>query len=315
MIRPMLRFVCLSVATSLLLVEPAPAFRHKQTQGPATLEASSDSEGETMALADVLYVTVTVEGGKGLDVDGPLRLSDEVKWEVVAATPPRLKTEEDGRVRWQQTLTLAPTSPGEQPLGMAPLTYRNGEGDKQTVRWAPVGVKIVTTIKDSDTNSARDISAIEDLPPLPPSTNPWPWISLGLLVGVLALGGVWLTFRQRSRQAPASALHKAMRECDRVLALRRGDGKSRVVLLTGVLRRYLERRFGIPARRQTTAELLRAVDACREISDDRRSWLRGFCEQTDLIKYAAAAVTDQRCRELAEEIRQFCSDTAAARAG
>jgi hypothetical protein len=300
----------LAILTSLclvLLATPALAFRHKETQGPATLEARSESEGQAMALADVLHLVVTLEGSKGLEVDGPLRLGDVSAWDVLAVSPPRLKTEEDGRVRWQQTLTLAPTAPGDQPLHLAPLTYRDGEGDRHTLRWTPFSVRIVTAVTNLDPRSARDISASEDPPPLPAATHVWPWIASVALAVVLAPGVVWLALRKRARPAPSSALHKAMRECDRVLAMQRANGKSRVILLTGVVRRFLERRFGMPARRQTTAELLAGIAARSDLPGDARHWLRTFFEQTDLIRYAGAAVTEDRCQELAQEIRQFCA--------
>jgi len=199
MIRPLPRFAILSAALLVTLATPALGFRHKETQGPATLEARSDSDGDTMGLADVLHVTVTIEGIKGLEVDGPLRLAEGAAWDVVATSPPRLKTEEDGQVRWQQTLTLAPKAPGDQSLSVAPVTFRSSEGDKQTLRWTPFAVKIVTTIKELDVRNARDISATEDPPPAPPSINPWPWVGLAAPATVVVLVGAWLALRRRPR--------------------------------------------------------------------------------------------------------------------
>ena len=309
MIRPLPRFAILSAALLVTLATPALGFRHKETQGPATLEARSDSDGDTMGLADVLHVTVTIEGIKGLEVDGPLRLAEGAAWDVVATSPPRLKTEEDGQVRWQQTLTLAPKAPGDQSLSVAPVTFRSSEGDKQTLRWTPFAVKIVTTIKDVDVRGTRDISAIEDPPPLPALINPWPWVGGAAVVVVVAFAGGWLVLRQRVRSMPSSALQRAMRECARVQALSLADGKSRVILLTGVVRRYLERRCGIPARRLTTTELMRLIDGRGDMATDTKNWLRDFLAQTDLIKYAGATVSEERGRELVDEARQFLVNT------
>ena len=100
-----------------------------------------------------------------------------------------------------------------------------------------------------------------------------------------------------------------MRECARVQALSLADGKSRVILLTGVVRRYLERRCGIPARRLTTTELMRLIDGRGDMATDTKNWLRDFLAQTDLIKYAGATVSKERGRELVDEARQFLVKT------
>ena len=44
-------------------------------------------------------------------VDGPIRVGEPPGWNVLESPPPRTKVGEDGRLRWQQTLTLAPIAP------------------------------------------------------------------------------------------------------------------------------------------------------------------------------------------------------------
>src|SRR5882724_4516811 len=117
----------------LLLAAPAAAFHHKQTNGPATLEARSDHERPALALSDVLRVTVTLEGGKGLRVDNPIRPVAGGGWDVVASSVPEPKAGEGGRIRWRQTLTLAPQAPGEQKLELTSLVFRDGDSDARTI--------------------------------------------------------------------------------------------------------------------------------------------------------------------------------------
>ena len=84
-----------------------------------------------------------------------------------------------------------------------------------------------------------------------------------------------------------------------------GRCKSFVILLTGILRRYLERRYDLPARRQTTAELLQAIQARADVGDNEKRWLRGFLDQAEVVKFSAGEPNPACCSEMADEVRQF----------
>jgi hypothetical protein len=297
----------------LLLVGAADAFHHRETQGSATLEARSDNDGPTLALADVLHIVVTVEGGKELRIEAPIHLAQGSNWELLSAAPPKTKTGEDGRVRWQQKLTLAPSAPGETKVELTPLVYCDGTAGRHAIDWKPFTVRVETQIKEIDPRRARDITATLD-----PSTSPevaewfWLWVALSALALTAVTAMLWIALRRRPRRPPASALHKAMRECDRILAMKlteKGHVKGFVILLSGVMRRYLERRFEIPARRQTRVEVLRAIDGRNDLDDDAKRWLHTFFDQADLVKFAGTEMPPERCAELAEAVRQFCRAT------
>ncbi len=279
----------------------------------------SDDDKPALALADVLHVVVTVEGGQGLQVEAPVRPAAGSSWQVLASSVANAKPGEDGRMRWRQTLTLAPTAPGEQKVELTPLVYQDGRAGPRTAAWKPFSVTVETQIKDADARQARDITATEDLP-APPAGPAVPWTLLAVagVLALLTLTGAGLALRRRRGPPPTSPVQKALRECDRLVAMRlaeKGKGRSFVTLLTGIVRRYLERRFDLPARRRTTAELLAAVDAREDVPVEAKHTLRGFFEQADRVRYAGQPVDEGRCRELAEQVRQFCAATAPAKAG
>jgi hypothetical protein len=306
-------FVALTALGMLISPLPAHGFQHHEKRGPATLDVRSDSDQKTLALADVLHVVVTLDDTKGLNVEAPVRLGPGSAWEVVSTATTDAKTAADGR--WRQTLTVAPTAPGELTLQLTPLILRDRDGREQTLAWQAIAVSVETQIKEIDPRHARDITAIEELPPSS-AANPmlWLWI-LAPLTALLVVAAVVVLMRRRADATPASALRKAMRECDRLLALKLGprdQGKGFIVLLTGIVRRYLERRFDLPARRQTTAELLGSIRARSDIDDQAKQWLQEFFGEADLVRYAGAEIGAERCTELVEQVRRFCTDTSAA---
>jgi hypothetical protein len=298
-----------------LLATPVAAFHHTEKNGPATLEARSDHDRPTLALADVLHVVISLEGEKGLHIDTAVRLVPGASWELLSSSAPEPKMQETGRMRWQQTLTLAPLAPGEQKLELTSLVFHDVDADPRTIAWKSFTVLVSTQIKDADPTQIRDITATEDPPAAPERTMPvWLWFALPPPVVLLGLAGLWL-LRRRAQVRPMSASARAKRECARLLAMRlpeKGHGKSFVTLLTGIVRRYLERRYDLPARRQTTAELLRDIDARTDLDADAKRWLHSFFEQADRVKFAGTPINAEHCAAAAAEVRHFCESTAMA---
>ena len=205
----------------LVLAVPAAALHLKETNGPATLEVRSAADRPALALADVVHVEITLTGTKALRVEALVRPVPGSAWELLETASPEPQAQGAGGVRWQQTLTLAPTTPGELKLELTPLIFHDGDGGEQKIVWKPLTISVQTQVKDLDLRQARDITTTEE-PPEPPPNMPMAWLWLALApVLVLAIGGLWLPAAGRARAGPrsASALRKALRECDRLVAM------------------------------------------------------------------------------------------------
>ena len=61
------------------------------------------------------------------------------------------------------------------------------------------------------------------------------------------------------------------------------------VALSGIVRRYLEGRFGLRAPERTTEEFIRDALSSKKLSDAHRDLVAGFLEQSDLVKFARHA--------------------------
>jgi hypothetical protein len=136
--------------------------------------------------------------------------------------------------------------------------------------------------------------------------TPWGAIAGGVGLGVLLL--VAFIWWRRRRPASTSAEQRALRELERVLALRLPEqGKTGRFhwLLANVVRRYLEKKFQLPARRRTTREFLGSLASSDKLSTERRDFLRDFLPRCDLAKFAGADVGAKECLALAEKVRGF----------
>jgi hypothetical protein len=278
---------------------------------PAARDAppsAAAKDGISIKLADVLTIIVQVDGSTALEVKPPDKITNSPGWRLVEALPAATTELDKERRRWRRSYTLEPLIPGALPLQIEPLLFRDNGAPFRKIAWNPVPVRVLTSITTPDLKSLRDPTVIE---PLSAPAEAWPvaWLWLGsgvLMVSVAALSYLW--WRRRRRPAPMPAQQRALRELERVLALRLPDqGKiDRFhALLANVVRRYLERRFQLPARRRTTREFLEVLKTSEKLSGTEQEFLRDFLPRCDLAKFARADAVAQECLKLAGKVRAF----------
>jgi hypothetical protein len=261
-----------------------------------------------MNLSDSLEVAVHVTGPEPVEIKPPAALIASQAWKV-PSRPLEPGTRQPG---WRQTFVVYPLAPGQQVLQIEPFQYRKKGGAWSTATWPPIPAKVSTQIAEADVKDLRDITGIEKLPPAP---SLWDWA--GWVLGVLAFTALLVIgirrFRQRHRSVPAlSPAQWARRELNRIQALdlpAAGEFERFHTLLSNVIRRYLENRFELPARRQTTPEFLQAIEKSSLLPSEQQSVLRGFLERCDLAKFARARPAAEECLVTLEMARQFVEQT------
>jgi hypothetical protein len=301
----------LLLAALPLLLGPAPAERTlTQKHGPATARLTGErvgKDGLEIRLSGEVQLTLEVEGKPPLEVELPAKITPSEAWKATPAGPPATTPLAGGRVRWRQTLDLEPLQKGKHPLPLEPLRFREGTGPWQEAAWKPFLVVVTTEVIKPDVGEARDITSIEELP----SEPAWPVWLPAMIVGLAALGLlliVWLLWRRRPLALALSADKAALRELERLAALRLAtarDVERYHTRLSAVVRRYLERRFQLPASRQTTAEFLDALRHSPQLPAGQQALLRDFLERCDLGKFAPVTPGPQECRTAAELARRL----------
>jgi hypothetical protein len=280
-----------------------------QQSGPATLWTTNPLEKNVIVLpfTDELTLLIDVKGGAGLEVQPPDAWTKS-PWQARLAGPPVRKENAD-RVRWTQTLLVEPQTPGESSLTLAPLKFRESpDDDWRSITWQPIAVRVTTKLTQPDLKSARDITAIEELPARPPPKTQIELIVMivgGAFLVVLLLGA-WRV-RRKTSHTRGSPEAWALYELSRLQALRlpeQGKHERFGTLLANLLRRYLEKKHQLPVRRQTTGEILAALPQYPALAD-QRPFLEAFLRRCDLLKFAPVDSTADECRALAEQVRQF----------
>lgn len=141
----------------------------------------------------------------------------------------------------------------------------------------------------------------KDLPPLS-------WKLVGEIALLLALvgalgAGIWFGIKylaRRIKEHRMSPIERAWVELDRLVKKGlpgRGKYKDFYVELTMVVRRYIQRKYGINAPHMTTEEFLREAKPSDE--------LRSFLESADMVKFAGLTATPEMADGATESARAY----------
>ncbi len=143
---------------------------------------------------------------------------------------------------------------------------------------------------------------IHDIKPLLAVGLDWGWLPW-LLAVLAALSGMALLWRwwRRRRRPPRefsaeplpSPEAEALAALDALAAARSADGKRFYFGLTAILKRYLERRYAIPAAEMTVEELLPQV-ARLPLPVELAEPFKALCRLSEPIKFADAAADPGR---------------------
>lgn len=280
--------------------------------------------------------TLTILGG--VSADRTLRLSDEVRVrvEVVGRSPLVVRAEDGGgdahwaiegvkptqtvtdpvkgEETWRREFVCVPLQPGEHPLPVPGLSYTEGDDEQRHhIDWqqAPPVLRVLTQIGDPDVKAARDITDIEEPPPLPPAASPWPLVLA--VVGTLVLLGMgWWALRRRP-VVPLPPDRVALRELDRLARQEPttpADVERHHRELAQVLRTYLEQRYQLPAQRRTSAELTAELARAAVLTPEQQAVLGGILANCDLAKFAGLSAMPAECQAIVTRARTLVEQTA-----
>ncbi|MFA6029271.1 MAG: hypothetical protein WC969_05420 [Elusimicrobiota bacterium] len=264
----------------LLLLAAAPA-----RAVPASFELSPATT--TVLLGAPFDVTGTArlpEGSRlALALQGNATGAYEILEVRVEPAPP-----EGGSAVFRLRLKAAAFELGETALPALPWTVVPAAGAPEEVLSPPVRLSVIPPQSFTQAPEMHDIRE-----PLSPAL--WPWLLILLALGSL-VGWLWERRRRRKGGSGADAAGGApdLRTPEQFaldeLDLLPGLGlppKDHYDRMSDIVRAYLEKRYGLPALRMTTYDLLRALRPVDPPSV--RAVAKNLFERCDLAKFARYA--------------------------
>jgi len=246
-------------------------------------------------------------------------IPDEFELESVVRVVPSPQVVDEQRLQFlapnvSYVLTLAAIAPGEYTLGPFELRANAVDPDSEPLlaMVEPISVTVESILTDGDTALA-DIK--DPFDPPPDYLRYAMFIGGAVLAAALLAAGVAVLARRRPEavvEPPAPAHVSALAELDALLAsdlIASRRWKAYFGELSGVLRRYIEKRFDLHAPTQTTEEFLRDHRTRNMFEPQHDALVRGFLGQADMIKFAEGAMDAGGAREAADRVRTFVEET------
>ncbi|MFT5684548.1 MAG: hypothetical protein ACI8RZ_005489, partial [Myxococcota bacterium] len=233
----------------------------------ASVEASKVGEGEPVNLTLSLYASE----------EWTLQLQEPASEGLtVSPTGTDGPTREGSRQRTQLSYTL--TGPPGSYVIQPGAARAQGPGDQERELVPP---PIFVDIGVDGPTGGELAGAME--PPLPPEP-PWALIGAGVFALVALLGGLlWWVMRPKPVPPPEPDDVRAKRLWQESRGAQLSD-HDLAVALSGVMRDYLQRRYGWPATTLSSSEILEFLSS--HTSADLRGKLTEVLEANDRLKYA-----------------------------
>lgn len=216
---------------------------------------------------------------------------------------------------WQRTtLTLRPLrGPGE--LVLPPFVAKAKDG---SIAASTPETKLAVT----STLAGADAAIEAPGEPFGPHPRLWPWVGGAAAVAALAAGFWWWRRRRPAQRLPSEVALPPHVIALRALARLRTSPRTTpaqidafYVEVSGVLRTYLEARFGLAAPERTTEEFLAMLESGSALAGGHRAELQRFLQQCDLVKFAAQVPGEVVHQETFAIAEQFVERTRPDRAG
>ena len=166
-------------------------------------------------------------------------------------------------------------------------------------------------MNESLTNIIDDLRVLQA--PRPLTAREWALVAAGLAL----VAALWAWRRARSRRprplTPAEVLavqEDALTELEKLRALiQPATSRDYAIGASGVVRRYIERRFGIRAPRRSTEEFLSEAQKSGSLDERHRGHLAKFLACCDFLKFARGHAEVPELQMLHDAATTFVSQT------
>ncbi len=294
---------------------PSQPITRTAKNGPLSVTVTADRD--RTAGGEPIKLTVRVEAEKGVTVQVPLIESELGHFEVTdtTQTEPPCGAFNDC-AEWEYKLVCV--MPGVGTIPALPFVFEDPreKADGSTAVYR--GQLLVESIEIMVDASLADVKgAIRVTLPFESRLLWWIVGTVGFVALVALIARMVVKKGRPSIEArpvppPEPAHLWALRELDRLEAeklVERGLVQDYYYRVNGLLRGYIERRFGLMAGEQTSEEFVRELQSAEILDDDQKSTLQRFVGACDPVKYAKQIPTYDETTWVGQCAREFVVQT------
>jgi hypothetical protein len=285
-------------------------------RSPVTVTLQTDKQEITVA--DRLNLTISATADEEYEVELPGFGDKLEQFGIVDYHTSQPKLTEDKRSEISRSYVLEPFLSGDYAI--PPMTvnfWKKGakDTDNHNIETEEITIHVVSILpEDLEKRTLHDIR-----PPVALPTSSRVWIWSGTFAGaVLCIGLVAFVLIKRRRKTdetvqrviPAHEL--AFNELEALITenlVDKGEIKQFYQRISDILRRYIERRFGIHAPEQTTEEFLAGIKTRSDFPETYHGLVKNFLTHCDLVKFAEHQPTTENIQQIFDSCKDFIMGT------
>jgi hypothetical protein len=199
----------------------------------------------------------------------------------------------DNRTVQKKWYTLQPDLAGSYIIPALSITYTDAAGAQQELKSAQLFIEVKSLLNNQKQDAGGTIRDIK-----PPRNVPWSpgkQLIYGLLIALFLIAGGALLFyyagkkKSRPPAPPVPAHIRALEELEQLTReqlIEKGIVREYYFRLSEIFRRYIERRFHIPAVERTTEEIMPDILRLQTCDEALKAETREILRYADLVKFA-----------------------------
>jgi len=263
-----------------------------------------------VTVGDRMLYTLRVVAPQGMTVSPPVlgRTVGEFQIRDLGQLPAVRRKDGSEEISYRYELRLYET--GEKSIPPLTVTLKSQQGKVAEVDAGSVAV-VAESVLDKDAKDIKDIKPPLELAYIP--VAPLVWLCAGGAAVAAALVALRRVRRKRELSPPPRLPHLiAYEELARLLAMNliaAGRVKEYYIGISDIVRRYIERRFGLRAPDRTTEEFLAEASASGLLDPRARTLVGDFLEKCDMVKFARYGPTDEENSGAYAAAKRFVDET------
>lgn len=284
-------------------------------RGPATLAIDLDHAKITIADRLTLTLSMTIDEDYQFELPGFGEKLEQFGIVDYHTSQPVLTG--GNRKKISRTYILEPFLSGEYKIPpMAVLFWKMGEKtDPHKIETEELMVRVTSLLPEK--MAGMKIHDIVPPLPLPRSYKMWMTAGVGGGVLILIILGAMILYKKKKaknsvqkKQIPAHEL--AYMELSKLMEqelIEKGEIKLFYHQISDILRRYIEKRFGLCAPEQTTEEFLSSLKGSKGFITHYNSLLKSFLSGCDLVKFAEHQPSSEDIQLMFDSCKAFIFQT------
>ena len=286
-------------------------------RGPATVFLDIDRKEITISERLNLMISVTVDEDYEIGLPGFGEKLEQFGIVDYHTTQPELL--DNNRTKISRSYVLEPFLSGDYTIPSMEIRFwkkDEQESEAHKIETSEAEIKVKSLLPED----LKDVKLNEIKPPvnLPRSYTVWVWAGIGIAILCIAIVAAIVFIKKRKRAEIESVNAKVLAHELAYEELRKlvsedlpNKGKTKLFYqrISGILRHYIENRFGINAPEQTTDEFLAGLEKKQDFAMKYKALLNTFLNHCDLVKFAEYQPQTDDIQKTFDSCKAFIEET------